>query len=124
MMNYPRLTILRVLGRRLTAFLLVAGSAAAAYATLGDGRKKSSSTPKNALLSARTATSSGFFSLKSGYSYKGSEVLSSSTDKKYFSLNTVVNVQKGNTNYVLPLKKKVIIDKVKIDIGNRQFRNH
>ena len=109
------------MGRKLTALLLVLVSAGA-FATLGDGRKKASTTPKNKFLSARTAASNGFFSLKSGYNFKGSEVLNSSVDKKSFSLNTVVNVQKGNTTYVLPLKKKVIIDKVKIDIGNRQFQ--
>ncbi len=124
-MNHPRLTIMRILGRKLTALTLIAVSAAAAFATLGDGkRKNASTTPKNALLSGRTATIKGFFSLKSGYSYKGSEVLNSSSDKKYISLNTVVNVQRGNTTYVLPLKKKVIIDKVKIEFGNRQFKRN
>lgn len=116
---------MRILGRKLTALTLIAVSAAAAFATLGDGkRKNASTTPKNALLSGRTATIKGFFSLKSGYSYKGSEVLNSSSDKKYISLNTVVNVQRGNTTYVLPLKKKVIIDKVKIEFGNRQFKRN
>lgn len=104
--------------------LLLAVTTIGAYATLGDGKKKASSTPKNALLSGRTAFTKGFFSLKSGYSYKGSEVLNSSADKKYISLNTVVNLQRGKTNYVLPLKKKVILDKVKIELGNRQFQKN
>lgn len=124
-MNHPRLTIMRIVGRKLSALTLIAVSAAAAFATLGDGKKKSaSSTPKNALLSGRTATTNGFFTLKSGYSYKGSQVLNSSADKKYISLNTVVNLKKGNTTYVIPLKKKAIIDKVKIEIGNRQFKRN
>ena len=123
-MNHPRLTIMRILGKKLTALTLIAVSAAAAFATLGDGKKNASTTPKNALLSGRTATAKGFFSLKSGYSYKGSQVLNSSSDKKYISLNTVVTVQRGNTTYILPLKKNAIIDKVKIEFGNRQFKRN
>lgn len=116
---------MRILGRKLTAFTLIAVSAAAAFATLGDGKKKNASTtPKNALLSGRTAVSIGYFTLKSGYTYKGSEVLNSSADKKYISLNTVVNLQRGNTNYVIPLKKKAILDKVKIEFGNRQLKRN
>lgn len=123
-MSLPKLTIIKLLGRKLTVILLVSVSAAGAFATLGDGKKKASTRPNSSLLSGRTASNNGFFSLKSGYSYKGSEVLNSSADKKYFSLNTVVTVQRGNTTYVLPLKKKAILDKVKIDLSNRQFKRN
>lgn len=123
-MSLPKLTIMKSLGRKLTVILLVAFSAAGAFATLGDGKKKASTRPNSSLLSGRTASTNGFFSLKSGYTYKGSQVLNSSADKKYFSLNTVVTVQRGNTTYVLPLKKKAILDKVKIDLSNRQFKRN
>jgi hypothetical protein len=39
-------------------------------------------------------------------------------------MSTVVSYQKGHTTYVLPLKKKVILENVKIDLGNRQFRKN
>lgn len=123
-MNHPKLTILRLLGKRLAIVLLLSACTAGAFATLGDGRKKTSSRPNSSLLSGRTTATNGYFSLKSGYSYKGSQVLNSTADKKYFNLNTVVTLQRGKTTYVLPLKKKAIIDKVKIDIGNRQFRRN
>jgi len=115
---------MRFLAKKLAVVLLVAVSAAGAFATLGDGKKKAAITPKGSLLSDRTSGSNGFFTLKSGYTYKGNQVLNSSADKKYISLNTVVTVQRGNTTYVVPLKKKAVIDKVKIEIGNRQFKRN
>jgi hypothetical protein len=51
-------------------------------------------------------------------------VINTAAEKRYFRLNTVVTLQKGNTTYIVPLKKKVIFDKVKIDIGNRQFQKN
>lgn len=123
-MNHPKLTIMRFLGRKLTVLLLVAVSAAAAFATLGDGKRKATTRPNSALLSGRTASSKGFFTLKSGYSYKGNQVLNGDADKKYISLNTVVTIQRGNNTYVVPLKKKAILDNVKIELGNRQFKRN
>jgi hypothetical protein len=119
-MNHPRLTILRVLGRKLSIVLLLAVTAAGAFATLGDGRKKNPGAPAP-LLSGRTSTP-GSFNLKSGYTFRGSQVLKS--EKKYINLNTVVTLQRGNTTYVLPLKKKVLVSNVKISLGNRQFRRN
>jgi hypothetical protein len=123
-MTHPRLTIMMLLAKKMAVVLLMAVSAAGAFATLGDGKKKASTTPKGSLLSGRTSWPAGFFTLKSGYAYKGNQVLNSSADKKYISLNTVVSVQRGNTVYVVPLKKKAVIDKVKIEIGNRQFKRN
>jgi len=123
-MDNSKHRIIRLLGRKLTVLLFVAVSAAGAFATLGDGKKKASTTPKNSLLSGRTVGSKGFFSLKSGYSYKGNQVLNNSADTKYINLNTVVTIQRGNNTYVVPLKKKAILNKVKIEIGNRQFKRN
>ncbi|MGQ0738445.1 MAG: hypothetical protein ACT4OJ_05240 [Bacteroidota bacterium] len=111
-------------GRKLAVLVLLAASAAGAFATLGDGRKKASTTPNRSLLSGRTAPGSGFFNLKSGYTYRGSQVINSNTDKKYISLNTVVTVHKGSNTYLLPLKKKAVLDRVKIDLSNRQFKRN
>jgi hypothetical protein len=102
--------------------IFLAASAAGAFATLGDGRKKSGTTSNQSILSSRTAITPGYFSLRSGYTYRGNQVISN--DKKYISLNTVVSMQRGKTTYILPLKKKVLLSNVKIELGNRQFQKH
>ncbi len=122
-MNHPRLTIWRVIGRKAVVLVLIAVSAAGAFATLGDGKSKST-LPRTSLLSSKTALKPGSFSLRSGYTYRGNKVINNATDKRYINLNTVVTLQKGHTTYIVPLKKKVVFDKVKIDIGNRQFKKN
>lgn len=121
-MTHPKLTILfKMLSRKLAVMILLAVSAGA-FATLGDGKKKSSSS-KSSLLSYKPLAKPGSFSLRSGYTYRGNEVINTS-EKKYIRLNTTVTLQKGNTTYIVPLKKKVILQNVKIDIGNRQFKRN
>jgi len=66
----------------------------------------------------------GSFSLRSGYTYRGTTVINNVNDRRYINLNTTVTLQKNGTTFVVPLKKKVIFDKVKIDIGNRQFQKN
>ena len=122
-MNHPKLTIVRILSRKLAVILLLLISAAGAYATLGDGKSKST-THKSSLLSNRTSLKPGSFSLKSGYSYRGNNVINNNSEKRYIRLNTVVTVQKGSISYIVPLKKKAILDNVKIDLSNRQLRRN
>jgi hypothetical protein len=123
-MNHPKLTILwRVLGRKLAIFLLMGVSAVASFATLGEGNKKSGRTTTSSLLSSKT-TKPGTFSLKSGYTYRGNQVINSQVAKRYINLNTTVTYQKGNTTYIVPLKKKVALNNVKIELGNRQLRRN
>ncbi len=121
-MRYSRPTILKIISRKLAVILLITCSAAASFATLGDGKKKSD-LPKSSLLSSKTIKP-GTFSLRSGYTYRGTQVINSNTQKKYISLNNTITYQKGNTTYIVPLKKKVILDRVKIDLSNRQFRKN
>ena len=122
-MNHPGLTIIRrILSRKLSVILLLAVSAGA-FATLGDGKIRSD-VPKGALLSNKNASRPGSFSLKSGYTYRGTQVIKTQSERKYISLNTVVTIQKGNTTYIAPLKKKVILENVKIDIANRQSQKN
>ena len=120
-MTRPKLTILRMMSRKISVIVLLAVSAAGAFATLGDGKKKPGSAPQS-LLSGRTAVTPGYFSLKSGYTYRGNAVIKN--DKRYISLNTVVSMQRGKTTYILPLKKKVLLSNVKIELGNRQFKKN
>ena len=122
-MNHPKLTILRFMSRKLAVLVLLAASAMGAFATLGDGKAKSGN-PNSSFLSNKSKTRPGSFSLRSGYSYRGNQVINTQGQKKYISLNTVVTLQKGNTTFIVPLKKKVVFDKVKIDISNRQFQRH
>ena len=122
-MNHPKLTMLRILSRKLAVILLIVVSAAGAFATLGDGKSKSGM-PKSSLLSNKVLLKPGSFSLRSGYSYRGNHVINNNSEKRYIRLNTVVTVQKGNISYIVPLKKKVLLDNVKIDISNRQLRRN
>ena len=121
-MTYPKFKIWNLIGKKLAVILLLAVFTIASFATLGDGKKKSD-LPKNSILSSRTAKP-GSFSLRSGYTYRGNQVISTKSQNKYISLNTTVTYQKGNTTYIVPLKKKVILNKVKIELGNRQFRKN
>ena len=122
-MNHPKLAILKKAAfRKLSVLLLISVSAIASFATLGDGKKKSSSS-KSPLLSFKPVAKPGSFSLRSGYTYRGTQVINTS-EKKYIRLNTTVTLQKGNTTYIVPLKKKVILQNVKIEIGNRQFKRN
>jgi hypothetical protein len=98
-----------------TAVLITAS--VASFATLGEGGKKSTRSTERSLLSNKSYTySSRGFSLRSGYNYRGSNILINPSAGKYFTLNTtVVTYQKGNTTYILPLKRKIILDKIKFN---------
>ncbi|MBL0153237.1 MAG: hypothetical protein IPP93_07050 [Chitinophagaceae bacterium] len=122
-MKQPRLNIWRIITRKLAVAALILSSGLAAYATLGDGKSTRSDAPKKSLLNNRTTVSTGHFSLRSGYNFRGSSVINNAAEKKYISLNTTVTVQKGNTTYILPMKKK-ILENVKVDFSNRQLRRN
>lgn len=123
-MSYPKCNIVRkIVGRKLAVLFLITVSAAASFATLGDGKK--SEGPKKSLLSNKTSTKQGAFSLRSGYTFRGNRVINNTpVDKRYIRLNTVVTMQKGKTTYIVPLRRKVGVGNVKIDIGNRQFQRN
>lgn len=121
-MSHPKLKICRILGRKLTVIALLFLSAVA-FATLGEGRPKST-VPNSSLLSNKTTINPGIFSLKSGYTFRGNKVINNNSEKRFIRLNTAVTVQKGNVTYIVPLKKKAILDNVKIDISNRQLRRN
>lgn len=121
-MIFKRLSIWKFSGKKLAVTLLVAFSAIASFATLGDGKKKSTSS-KTSILSSKS-NSAGSFTLRSGYTYRGNQVINTKKQTSYISLNTVVTYQKGNTTYIVPLKKKVILSNVKIELGNRQLRRN
>lgn len=98
-------------GKKLIVLALLAVTAGAAFATLGDGKAKTTKNSKKSLLSSKTILSPGVFSLKSGYNFRGNEVVSFEKDR-YININTVITYQKGNSTYIMPLKKKVLLDKI------------
>ncbi len=104
------MTVLRsMLRKKMAVLVLVAVSAIGAFATLGDGKIKHEN-PKRSLLSDKSALAGGgSFSLRSGYSYRGSHVINP-LGQKYLIINTTVTYQKGHTSYTVPLKKKMILD--------------
>lgn len=78
----------------------------AAFATLGDGGKKNLSTGKT--------SASKNFSIRSTHNYRANNLFVGN-QPKYITLNTRVTYHKGNATYIVPLKKKVILDKVKFN---------
>lgn len=109
-------------GKKLTLLSLIAGSAFVAFAALGDGKgKEKPGSSKVRLLSSKSQSSN--FSLRSGYSFRGSEVINT-TVPRYVDISSVITYQRGNTTYVLPLKKKVLVDNITISLGNRQFQHN
>jgi len=110
-MNHrPFHKVFKTTSRKLSILVLLAVSGATAFATLGDGKVKSNRLNKS-LLSEKKLTDPENFSLKSGYLYRGSQVINTKSER-YINLNTEVTYQKGNTTYVLPLKRKVMLDKI------------
>ena len=107
--------IKRLIKRKIATAVLVTASVAA-FATLGDDGGKNR---------ARSLSSSEFaprsFSLRTPYNYKSNSLFSASRPQKFIMLNTVVTYQKGNATYVLPLKKKVLLDKIKFNPAPANF---
>ena len=103
--------MLKNFARKLAVAALLAVSAMGAFATLGDGKSAKIKNPNKSLLSNRTAMAPGMFSLKSGYNFRGAEVMTFEKER-YINLNSVTTYEKGNTTYIVPLKKKVLLDKI------------
>jgi hypothetical protein len=94
--------------------MLITVTAIGSFASLGiynSGPKTDK--PRRSLLTQQSSLKPGTFSLKSGYHFRGSQVFNIQS-QKYISLNTVVSYQVGNTTYVMPLKKKILMGKVSI----------
>jgi hypothetical protein len=101
--------LLKVLGRKIAVIILLAVTALGSFATLGDGKVKGTRPVKKSLLSTKTALKPGSFSLRSGYNFRGAQVINTE-DNSYINLNTLVTYQNGRTTYIIPLKKKVLLN--------------
>jgi hypothetical protein len=105
--------IKKICKRKVITFVFISASIAA-FATLGDGgySKKASASSKS-LLSYKAPANFKGFSLNSGYNYRGNTIISNHTpEKKFVMLNTTVTYQKGNTTYIVPIKRKLFLDKI------------
>ena len=104
-------TFKHLLKRKIATVVLITASMAA-FATLGDdsGKKAKSVAPN----------SSKNFSLRPTYSYRGNNLLTTRSSR-FIVLNTNVTYQKGNATYIVPLKKKVLLDKVKFNSTQSKF---
>jgi hypothetical protein len=106
-----------LLKKKIATAVLITASVAA-FATIGDGGGKKG---QKSTYSSKFSYSAKNFSLRSGYNYKGNNILNTQNTPKFIVLNTPVTYQKGSTTYVMPLKKKVILDKVNFNPANRKF---
>ena len=107
-------TKIRCLLKRKFATAVFVTASVAAFATLGDGGKKG----MNSTSSEITAKT---FSLRTPYNYKSNSLFNFSSPQRFIMLNTVVTYQKGNATYILPLKRKVILDKIKFNPAPSKF---
>jgi hypothetical protein len=90
--------------------LLLAATAAVAFATLGDGKINKDKPRKLLLNNKASSIKPGSFSLQTGYTFRGSQVINEE-ETKYINLNsTVVTYQQGHTVYTLPVRKKVTLN--------------
>ena len=103
----------RLVKRKLATAVLITASVAA-FATLGDGGGKKGKT-------SVAEFSNTTFSLRTPYNYKSNNLFTTSRPQKLVMLNTVVTYQKGNATYILPLKRKVLLDNIKFNPAPSRF---
>lgn len=115
--------ISKSLSRKLAMALLLAVTTVGAFATLGDGKTNGGGKNKK-LLSIRTSYKPGSFSLTPGYVFRGSQVINTQQkENRYISLNTPITYQNGHTSYIVPLKKKVVLNDKIVFNPNAATRN-
>jgi hypothetical protein len=113
---------LKALGKKLLVLLLMGTTTMAAFAITGDGKGKKTNTKKS-LLTNKPPMAPGQFSLKTGYKFRGSQIFTPQ-ENQYINLNTVVTFQKGHTSFIMPLKKKVVLNDKIVFNPNAATRNH
>lgn len=87
---------------------LLATSTMGTFAMLGTPGKSRNNTKTNSLLTGKSTSYNGTFSLHSGYQFRGSQVINTQ-QSKYLNVNTMVSYQRGHTTYTVPLKKTVAL---------------
>ena len=115
MKNY-QIIVTKMLTRKLATLFLI-GLSVAAFATLGDGKSKGK---RSSLLNSKPTITPGKFTLKSGYQYRGSQIINQQNQNNTFTRNSLVTYQKGNMTYILPVKT-VIPQRIKVTVGIPQL---
>jgi hypothetical protein len=105
-----------MLTRKLSTLFLI-GLSVAAFATLGDGKAKGKRT---SLLNSKSTITPGRFTLKSGYQYRGSQIINQQNQNNTFTRNSLVTYQKGNMTYILPVKT-IVPQRIKVTVGIPQL---
>ncbi len=104
MINKQHNTMRNMFKRAGLVICLVAFTIAWAVAALGDGKSVGYSSPKTILV--KEIKPSTQFSLKSGYDFRGNNVITRFNDG-YFTLNTTITHVDGKPNLIMPVTKKV-----------------
>lgn len=115
-MNRPSEILKQVLSKKLATLVLLTASVAA-FATLGDGGKKGKKQTQSVLL----PYSAKNFSLRSNYNYRSNHLFNAPAKKEFIMLNPMITYQKGNSVYVLPLKKAPLMGKIKFNPAPQKF---
>jgi hypothetical protein len=115
-MNRPSKISKQFLCKKIATVVLLSASVAA-FATLGDGGKKGKKDNQSVLL----PYSAKNFSLRSNYNYKSNHFFSTPAKKEFIMLNPTITYQRGNSAYVMPLKKMPLMGKIKFVPAPHKF---
>ncbi len=89
--------------------LILTISTVGAFATLGETNIRVEN-PKKSAFSSKSTYKQNSISLRPNISFRGDQVINMHQPDRFISMNTVVTYQKGNTTFVMPLKKKVLMN--------------
>jgi hypothetical protein len=122
-MNTKRSHIKKIARIKLSVVVMMTASVIGAYATMGIyASGKNSDRPKTRLLAPKSALKPGTFTLKSGYAFRGGQLISSA-QPTYINLNGKATYQIGSTAYAVSMNKQVILNgKVKLGIQSQIIR--
>lgn len=115
-MNRPSKISKQLLCKKIATLVLLTASVAA-FATLGDGGRKGKKDNQSVLL----PYSAKNFSLRSNYNYQSNHFLNAPVKKEFIMLNPTITYQRGNSVYVMPLKKMPLMGKIKFTPAPHNF---
>lgn len=108
-MSQPSILTKCFLRKNIATLVLVTASVAAFASLIDDGKQGRKSINDPVLLPYHAKD----FSLRSNYNYRSNHLFSKPEKKEFIMLNPVVTYQKGNTAYILPLKKMPLLGKIR-----------
>lgn len=94
------------------ALLLVGATHLAMASFTGSSEGKNKQFSLKAFNRSLTRTSANPFSLRSGFEYKGSDVVNLKKEANgTTSITSIMKYERGNTTYIYPYKHKVVVSK-------------